>query len=426
LNTSKYFSLNALNVDLFKQKVLCWLKQYNTFTYLDNNHYSNVPNRYELLVGVDVVRSFSVTELQLPENKGQWMFGHLSYDYKEQLFTKLTSSHSRKDTFPITQFYIPKIVIAIPFQSSQVEIIAASDHDIIFNAILFCEVEEDASLNFKIEVEWQEDMNQQQYINAVKAIQNHIKEGDCYELNLCNGYEMHRVNVDPFKVFKKLNKINPAPFAAFYKYDNNFLLSSSPERYLYKAKSLLVSQPIKGTIKKGATWNEDEQLKLQLKNNIKECAENLMITDLVRNDLARICKLGSVKVPDLLGLYTFNSLHHLISTIQGEVIETYSLKEILSIPFPMGSMTGAPKYIVMELIDKYELSSRGIYSGSIIYITPEGDLDSNVVIRSIVYNSVTKKLHFHSGGAITIDSDPEKEWDEICLKSQRLMDVLKS
>lgn len=426
MNTSKYFSLNPINVDVFKQKVLCWLKQYNTFTYLDNNHYSNGPHRYELLVGVEAMRSLSIEEINLPENKGQWLFGHLSYDYKVQLFPKLPINKCRKDGYSSTSFFIPKIVIAIPFQSSHVKIISNVDHDLIFKAIINSEVTSDLSLHLQDDTDWIEDMNQDQYLNTVNAIQNHIKEGDCYELNLCNGYEIQEIGLDPYIVFQKLNLINPAPFAAFYRSDNNFLLCSSPERYLYKEKSLLVSQPIKGTIRKGITLEEDENLKRQLKNNIKECAENLMITDLVRNDLAQICEVGSVTVPDLLGLYSFNSLHHLISTIQGNVIANYNLIEILSLPFPMGSMTGAPKYIVMELIDKYEKSGRGIYSGSIVYITPEGDFDSNVVIRSLVYNSTTRKLHFHSGGAITIDSDPQKEWEEICLKSQRLKDVLKS
>lgn len=191
-----------------------------------------------------------------------------------------------------------------------------------------------------------------------------------------------------------------------------------------KKGNRLVSQPIKGTIRRGKTPDEDEQLKQQLRQDEKELAENMMIVDLVRNDLAKSCQPGSIKVEEMFGIYGFRHVYQMISTISGELRQEVPFTDALKNAFPMGSMTGAPKKKVMELIDHYENSSRGLYSGSVGYISPDGDFDFNVVIRTLLYDQFNSNLSFQVGGAITYDSVPEKEYDECLLKAQAMLEVL--
>lgn len=191
-----------------------------------------------------------------------------------------------------------------------------------------------------------------------------------------------------------------------------------------KKGNRLVSQPIKGTIRRGKTPDEDEQLKQQLRQDEKELAENMMIVDLVRNDLAKSCRPGSIKVEEMFGIYGFRHVYQMISTISGELRQEVPFTDALKNAFPMGSMTGAPKKKVMELIDQYENSSRGLYSGSVGYISPDGDFDFNVVIRTLLYDQLNSNLSFQVGGAITYDSVPEKEYDECLLKAQAMLEVL--
>ncbi|MCW9041190.1 MAG: anthranilate synthase component I family protein, partial [Flavobacteriales bacterium] len=222
-----------------------------------------------------------------------------------------------------------------------------------------------------------------------------------------------------------LNKKSPTPFSCFVKQDDKYLLCASPERFIQKTGNDIISQPIKGTIKRGKDQQEDEQLKKVLFNDQKERSENIMIVDLVRNDLSKIAQKNSVKVDELCGIYTFPQVHQMISTVRAIVKENTTFEEIIQALFPMGSMTGAPKISAMQLIEKYEATRRGIYSGTVGYITPEKNVDFNVVIRSITYNDSLKYLSFMVGGAITALSIPEKEYEECLLKAKAMMEVLK-
>ncbi|MDQ3392628.1 MAG: anthranilate synthase component I family protein, partial [Bacteroidota bacterium] len=186
----------------------------------------------------------------------------------------------------------------------------------------------------------------------------------------------------------------------------------------------LISQPIKGTARRGNDPEEDEKIKYELKNNEKEQAENLMIVDLVRNDLAKSSIPGTVKVKDLFGIYTFQQVHQMISTVTAEIKKDLHFIDAIKNAFPMGSMTGAPKVKAMEFIEHYEKSKRGIYSGAAGFITPWGDFDFNVVIRSLFYNTKSKTLSFQVGSAITYDSIPKKEYEECLLKAKAMMEVL--
>ena len=191
-----------------------------------------------------------------------------------------------------------------------------------------------------------------------------------------------------------------------------------------RRENKIYSQPIKGTAPRSSSREEDEWLKDNLQNSEKERSENIMIVDLVRNDLSRIAKPGTVEVNELLGVYTFKTVHQLISTVSCEVEPNISFSEIIRAAFPMGSMTGAPKISAMTLIDEHEKSNRGLFSGSVGYIDPAGDFDFNVIIRTILYNAQRNYVSVQTGGAITIQSDPAAEYEECMLKAKALMDVL--
>ena len=230
--------------------------------------------------------------------------------------------------------------------------------------------------------------------------------------------------IEPLPLYLALSQASPTPFSGYLKFNYSYLLCASPERFLKKTGATIVSQPIKGTIKRGKSTEEDEKLRHQLRHDEKELAENMMIVDLVRNDLSRSCATGSVIVEEMFGIYGFRQVWQMISTITGTIKPVNDLEDVLLGAFPMGSMTGAPKISAMQLIEELETTKRGLYSGSFGYITPDQDCDFNVVIRSIQYNAAQKYLSFMVGSAITYDSDPEREYEECLLKAQAMMKVL--
>ncbi len=262
------------------------------------------------------------------------------------------------------------------------------------------------------------------YLRAVEAVREDILNGEVYELNLCQEFYAEGVALDPADVFERLNAASPAPFAGFLRHENHFLLCASPERFVRRSGPQLLSQPIKGTIRRGATAAEDEQLRQTLLTDEKERAENLMIVDLVRNDLARVAQTGTVQVPELFGLYPFRHVWQMISSVTAQLRPETDVVDVLRAAFPMGSMTGAPKIRAMQLIEHYERSRRGLYSGSIGLVWPSGDFDFNVVIRSLQYRQDTGHLSFQVGSAITYDSVPEREYEECLLKARAILDVL--
>lgn len=262
------------------------------------------------------------------------------------------------------------------------------------------------------------------YIEKVNKLKHHIQQGDIYEVNFCMEFYAEHVVINPYKLYQKLIAVSPMPFSCFIKQENKYLICASPERFLIKRDNILRSQPIKGTIKRSENIEEDEKLKEVLNNSSKEKCENVMIVDLVRNDLSRIAIKGSVNVDELFGIYSFPQWHQMISTISCTIKPNITFEEILKATFPMGSMTGAPKIRSMQLIEEYESTKRGMYSGSVGIMLPNGDFDLNVVIRSIQYNAETGYLSFMVGSAITIQSDAENEYEECLLKAKAILSVL--
>ncbi|KAA2240999.1 anthranilate synthase component I family protein [Chitinophaga agrisoli] len=270
----------------------------------------------------------------------------------------------------------------------------------------------------------QSHLHREGYLQAVRALQQHILRGDCYEVNFCRDNFIRDINIHPLTLFDKLNKLSPAPFAAYYKVKDQYLLCSSPERFMQQQGQTVISQPIKGTTRRLADPFLDAQARETLYNSPKERSENVMVVDLVRNDLAHTATPGSVAVEELYGIYSFAHVHHMISTVKATRQPDLPFTAVMQHAFPMGSMTGAPKIKVMQLIDQYEPTRRGLFSGAVGYITPEGDFDLNVVIRSILYNAAARYLSFPTGSAITFYSDPVKEWEECLLKAEAMVKVL--
>lgn len=401
--------------------MLNWTQSFSIFLFLDSNNYQSQPGRYRWLLGADTVYQIKgqdiLTEIYQDHSQSKdWLFGHFSYELRTELEPGLPSQKPPVQQNP-SSFFCPRFVLWLDTEYIlTIESAAGSAASIyeLISATTEPEVKPLPSVKFRPLV------SKPEYQQAVEAIRMHIKEGDCYELNYCAGGSAVTRDLQPLQAFLTLNSLSPAPYAALYRQDALHLLCASPERYLYKSANQLVSQPIKGTARRAADAGEDEQRRTALQQSVKDRAENVMIVDLVRNDLARSSKVGSVHVEELFGIYSFPQVHQMISTVCSTIREDLPFTDSIRYSFPMGSMTGAPKIKVMELIDKYEVCSRDLFSGSVGYINPAGDFDFNVIIRSLFYNKSTGLLYYQTGGAITYDSDPEEEYEEMRLKAWAL------
>jgi para-aminobenzoate synthetase component I len=405
--------------------MLDWLSSFNISCFLDNHLYTLPFHSHECIVAAGCISATHHREHQI-DNAGKfinsqvdWIFGHLGYDLKNEI-EDLRSSHPDHIGFPDAFFFVPEYVFLL--EGAEISIGSLKDdHQEVFRDILQTVRKPLPQNSFTIK----ERVNKEEYIEAIKKLQEHILRGDCYEINFCQEYFAEQAIIDPVQIYRELSAISPNPFSAFYRIENRYLLCASPERYIKKTGLRLISQPIKGTAPRDVlNARRDEQLKEQLSVSEKDRSENVMVVDLVRNDLAKICTEGSVKVDELFGIYAFPQVHQMISTISGTLRTEVSFEEIIRASFPMGSMTGAPKKKVMELIELYEKTKRGIFSGAVGYISPGKDFDFNVAIRSIMYNMKEHYLSFLTGSGITFYSDPEKEYDECQLKAVAIKKVL--
>jgi para-aminobenzoate synthetase component I len=361
------------------------------------------------------------------QKHGDWIFGYLNYDLKNKL-EKLTSENPDGLTFPLLYFFCPEYLFFL--KKGTVECLAKKGTTKAELALFFEKSKENLQESSENEnkqpaLEVTSRISREQYISTIMEIKSHIQKGDIYEMNFCQEFFVKNVEVEPFQIYQRLNDASPTPFSCYFHANQQYLACASPERYLKKSGSRVISQPIKGTIKRGTSIAADEKLKSQLKNDPKEQSENVMIVDLVRNDLSRTAARGSVKVDELFGIYSFKQVHHMISTISSELKAGCDFVDLLKTTFPMGSMTGAPKIRAMEIIEQYESMKRGLFSGAVGYITPKGDMDFNVVIRSIFYNADNKYLSFMAGSAITINAQPEKEYEECILKAKAIFSIFK-
>lgn len=422
--------LNDHDYSLIKTKALQWGdKHFKYLCFLDSNQYpSDHLSKYDCLIACSnsPLSRGSLSSIAYlkklckdQSNSKKWIFGHLNYDFKNHL-EKLSSENKDLVKFPETVFFEPEVLLK--FKDEKLEIEQSNDNGATFIWDQICSEIELKAYDDCIQME--QGMLDNYYFESVQNIKKHIADGDIYEMNFCQEFFKESIDLKVLELFQSLNKQSAAPFSAFYKIETHHVLCFSPERYICKRKNRIYSQPIKGTISR----NDDPEIDIKNKNSLslseKDRAENVMIVDLVRNDLSRICEAGSIKVDELFGVYAFNAVYQMISTISGELRIGTSWAEVITNTFPMGSMTGAPKIKAMELIERYESSKRGIYSGTIGYIDPEGDFDFNVVIRSLVYNAHNKYLSLQVGGAIVYDSIKEAELEECLLKVGKIQKIL--
>ncbi|MBN2485345.1 MAG: anthranilate synthase component I family protein [Bacteroidales bacterium] len=417
----------------FRKKALTWLKNHDIFCFLDSNSDSCIKHAhsyssYDFMVAAGTnaqffpgkktsLKSFDKTLLG---NQG-WFFGFLTYDLKNY-FEKLTSENTDNINWPGFYFFSPNIIFLV--KDKNVDVLTAQNSlagpQQVWEQYLSSLPLDYSKGTNKTEITPR--ITKDEYLSVVKQLKSHIRKGDLYEINFCQEFYAHSA-LEPFEAFLELTETSPAPFSAFLRLGEKFLVSASPERFLKKQGKKLISQPIKGTSRRGTNTEEDHNLAKALKESPKERSENIMIVDLVRNDLSRISEKKSVKIEELCGIYSFQQVHQMISTVSAQC-KTASFEKIIQATFPMGSMTGAPKIKAMQLSEQFETTKRGLYSGSVGYIAPGNDFDFNVVIRSLQYNAKNEYLSYMVGGAITYLSDAEKEYIECIIKASAIEKLL--
>ena len=416
----KAIEFNLNEIPQFKERLILLSKEYQHVSILDSkNYFSSSYCDYDLIAGFgakSIISSNSFEELEIAISHRTWLFGFLSYDLKNQL-ENLNSFNKDQLDFPDLCFFEPEIRIEINQFLVKIEGEGCEDFKQALERI------EVSFLDFEIP-NIKSRISRKEYIDTVIKLKEHIQLGDIFEVNFCQEFFAENFCFDPVSMYHKLSKKSPVPFACFLKINSHYCLGSSPERFLKRRGDKIISQPIKGTRKRGKS-KEDDRIQInELKESVKERSENVMIVDLVRNDLSKVANNGSVKVEELFGIYSFPQVHQMISTVTCKVDSTVSSVDVIKKCFPMGSMTGAPKVKAMELIEIYETTKRGLFSGSIGYIKPNGDFDFNVVIRSLLHNEKKLFTSFMVGGAITSGSKADEEYKESLLKAEAIFDVL--
>ena len=416
------------DTSLFKSQLLTWAQQFREVVFLDSNDYPQKYSNYDCILAVDAFTSINTDYhngfedlKQYQQTSKDWIFGYLSYDLKNDT-EELNSSNFDGLQFPDLFFFQPKKLFLLKNNQLEIQYLNCCDDEVEedFELILETKISINSNSN---SIDIQQRISKDFYLDKVTKMLDYINKGDIYEANFCMEFYAE-TTINPLEKYFSLNDISKPPFATFLKNNTHFLLSASPERYLKKENNKIISQPIKGTSKRYLDNNEDEISKNILASDPKERSENIMITDLVRNDLSRTAIKGSVEVEELCGIYSFLQVHQMISTITSIIDDQYSALDVIKNSFPMGSMTGAPKISAMNIIEELEETKRGLYSGSVGYFTPNSDFDFNVVIRSILYNSTNNYVSFSVGSAITALSIPELEYEECLLKADAMIKVL--
>jgi len=343
----------------------------------------------------------------------EWIFGFAGYDLKNYS-ENLSSDNPKIADLPDLYFMEPQVLIEI----KKNELCVLKGEKLLNEVLIKSDSVSFQNCSFTLSPA----ISKEDYVVNVGHIKEKIKAGDFYELNY--SFPMRGTyEGDSFDLYYSMKRVNPVPFAA-YVYTSSFsVCCSSPERFLKKTDLNILSEPIKGTSKRSEIPEIDALYKQELLNE-KNRAENVMIVDLVRHDLSKVSKVGSVRVSKLFDLQTFDTVHQLISSVESVAEKDVHVVDIIKSCFPMGSMTGAPKIEVMKFIDQIECYRRGIYSGTIGYIRPDGNFDFNVVIRSAILQN--GELVYPVGGAITSDSDPVLEWEETQLKAQAITNIIEN
>ncbi len=436
--TTKTFSVD--NISKFKENLLFWAQQFETVLWLDSNNYKQQYSSFDGCLAVEEFTSIKTDYLNGFEKLKEYqtitkdyIFGYISYDVKNDV-ERLSSNNFDGLDFADLYFFQPQKLFFINQNTIEFQYLKMVDDEIDGDFDEISKMSDRAQSrsneiskpldcargDIKIKLRIHKD----EYHSKVNKVLEHIKRGDIYEANFCQEFYAENSTINPLKVYNHLNEISTPPFATFLKMEHQYLLSASPERYIKKEGTKIISQPIKGTAKRLISKIDDAKIASDLERDQKERSENVMIVDLVRNDLSKTAKIGTVKVEELCKVYSFKQVHQMISTVVSEIDEKTHPIDVLQSTFPMGSMTGAPKVSAMKIIEDLEETKRGLYSGTVGYFTPNGDFDFNVVIRSILYNEEKKYISYSVGGAITAKSIPEKEYEECLLKAKAMKFVL--
>ncbi|MEO9571172.1 MAG: aminodeoxychorismate synthase component I [Polaribacter sp.] len=429
--TIRTFSVE--NIVDFKHNLLCWSQQFETVIWLDSNNYKQNYSSFDCALAADDFTSIKTDYYNAFEKLKEYqtitkdyIFGYITYDVKNDI-EQLSSKNFDGLNFPDLYFFQPKKLVFIKDNNVQFHYLKMVDDEIESD---YTEIKkyknQETSKKIASDIKIKLRVHKDEYHSKINKILEHIHQGDIYETNFCQEFYAENSTINPVQVYKHLNQISEPPFASFLKLDNQYALCASPERYIKKEGTKVISQPIKGTAKRLISEFDDAKIANDLMRDEKERAENIMIVDLVRNDLSKTAKIGSVKVEELCKVYSFKQVHQLISTVVSNVDENTHPIDILQSTFPMGSMTGAPKVSAMKIIENLEETKRGLYSGTIGYFTPENDFDFNVIIRSILYNEAKKYVSYSVGGAITAKSVVEKEYEECLLKAKAMKYVLQN
>lgn len=357
--------------------------------------------------------------LRHQKHDGEYVLGYLSYDIKNNI-EDLKSENPDRTGFPEVFLMVPEVLVIVTDGSIEIRSHDSGPEEIY--AELGLHLRHPVSSTGHVDLK--PVLSRSQYLEKVRGLQEHIQRGDIYEVNFCHEFYSDHAEVDAYETYIRLGEDSPNPFGCFVKHEGRFLLCASPERFLRMASGMITSQPMKGTMPRHQDPALDEEYRTALEHSVKDKAENVMIVDLTRNDLSRIAKRGSVRVPELYRVHSFPNVHQMVSTVQCDVRDDVQVSEILTATFPMGSMTGAPKVRAMQLIEEYEPMKRGIFSGTAGYFAPDGSFDLNVVIRSIMYSESDHVLSVMAGGAITNMSDPEREYEESLVKMKPLFRTL--
>ena len=347
--------------------------------------------------------------------------GYLAYDLKDDLYPTLSGNMDPLD-FRVSTFFEPRLWLKA--EHGRITLTGKEATHLTEFAERLKKSTHDGRTVSAAPIELRAHSSREDYLAGARRLMEHIQRGDIYEVNYCMQFTGKAPHFDPAATFMALQARTEAPFSVMARMGSHHLLCASPERFLRHVGGRLLSQPIKGTARRHRDALLDEQHKEALRQDPKEQSENVMIVDLVRNDLSRVAARGSVQVEELFGVYSFKTVHHMISSISARLDAGRSPWEAIKACFPMGSMTGAPKLSAMQLIDKHENFKRGLYSGAFGKMEPNGDFDFNVVIRSLLYNSDMEALSLSVGSALTSAALPENEYDECLLKARAIVEVL--
>ena len=369
-------------------------------------------------------RGSDFEELQkiIKKDVKQMWFGGLSYELSSQFENLPKTSKSFID---IEKIFFSKFDLILEFNHSKQQLLAIYNNKIFLDKLLEYKIL-DENQQLPIVEKISSNFSDESYKFSINSLKEMISAGDFFQANLTRkffGKFNKKVSQNQnFKLFTELTKRSPANYSAFMRFDDNFIISSTPELFLKGKNNNIFSRPIKGTIKRGETPQEDQKNKNYLKNSLKEKAENLMIVDLVRNDLSRVCMPLTIKVKKLFNIATYKTIYHLSSEIHGKIAQKFSIFDAVRVCFPAGSMTGAPKIKTMEVLSGFEKINRGIYSGAIGYFKSDNEVNLAVVIRTLIVKE--NYFEYQVGGAITFDSDAELELQETYAKASAIEKIL--